>query len=180
MPTSSRARWLAAGLALFLLAAVAPAHGFSAQSPRLGSLATVDFCVRKAGPEKGTVRFVQGKARCGVAELKVRVLSALGSQVSSVDGGATYVRVEGISARAAGSPEAASATVACPDGFHVLSGGYRVDAGQPSPDNNPAEVSVTESRASSDSSWSVTAFADDDEGVGSWLVVVYATCASTG
>lgn len=187
-----RLRSIVCVVTAFFLLAVAAAYGSSAQSPQLGSLSTVNLCVRKAGPEKGTVRFVQKRSYCKAGELRVRVLgdgstqSALGLEASggapvaaprSAAASGGYVRIESISPVAVGSPETASATVTCPGGRRVLGGGYRVDAGEPAVGNNPAEVTVVESRATSDTTWSVIAFADDAEEVGPWSVSSYAICA---
>jgi hypothetical protein len=186
-----RLRSIVCVVTAFFLLAVAAAYGSSAQSPQLGSLSTVNLCVRKAGPEKGTVRFVQKRSYCKTGELRVRVLGdgstqeALGfggsgttpvaASKSSALGG--YVRIEATSPVAAGAPESASVTVTCPADRHVLGGGHRVDAGNPAVGNNPAEVVVVESRAASDATWSVTAFADDADEVGPWSVSAYAICA---
>jgi hypothetical protein len=182
----------AAGLALFMAIAAVSAYGSGVKSPQLGSISTVNLCVRRAGPEKGAVRFVERRAYCKASELRVRVLgegstqSALG--IAGVGASAAprpasgseirYLRTEAISPTASGTPETASATASCPAGTQVVSGGFRVDAGEPAVGNNPAEVVVTESRAVSDMSWTVTAFADDAEAVGPWSVAAYATCAS--
>jgi hypothetical protein len=186
-----RLRSIACALAGFLLLAGVAAYSSSAQSPQLGSLSTVNLCVRKAGPEKGTVRFVQKRLYCKAGELRVRVLGdgstqgALGlggsgttplaaAKSSALDG---YVRIEATSPPAAGTPESATTTVTCPADRHVLGGGHRVDAGTPAVANNPAEVVVVESRATSDATWAVTAFADDTDEVGPWSVSAYAICA---
>jgi hypothetical protein len=194
-----RARWLALALAGFLLLGAAAALTSSAQTSRMGSLSTISLCVRKAGPEKGAVRFVQGKQPCRAGELRVEVLSNPSTQdvIGFREGGAAspssltisrppasasagvsgYVRVEGISPEAAGTPETATATVSCPGEAEVLSGGYRVNADAPGPNNDPGEIAVTESRATTDSTWAVTAFAADAGGVGPWSVSAYAICA---
>lgn len=176
------------------VAAVA-AYGSSTSSPQLGSLATVNLCVRKAGPEKGTLRFVQNKSYCKAAELRVGVLGEASTQATlgidrggayaagsrSVPAGTTgYLRIEGSSPVADGTPESAGTTIACPAGRRVVGGGYRVDAGAPAVGNNPAEVVVTESRAISDATWSVTAFAQNADQVGPWTIAAYAICANVG
>jgi len=193
---ASRARsiWVAALAAFLALGAVA-AYSYAAQSPQLGSMSTVNLCVRKAGPEKGTVRFVEKRLYCKAYELRVRVLgegstqgalglSGAGSSATAVRSAPAaetrYVRIEAVSPTAAGAPETASAAVACPAGSRVVSGGYRVSAGAPSAASNPAEVVVTESRAISDTSWAATAFADDAEDVGPWSVAAHAICADVG
>lgn len=185
----------AAGLAVFMAVAAVAAYGSSTPGSQLGSLATVNLCVHKAGPDKGSVRFVQKKSYCKAAELRVGVLGeastqaalgidrggayAAGSRSAPAPAGATgYLRVEAGSPVADGTPESAAATVSCPAGRRVVGGGYRVDAGAPAVGNNPAEVVVTESRATSDATWSVTAFADDAEDVGPWSVVAHAICAN--
>lgn len=185
----------AAGLAAFMAVAAVAAYGSATPSPQLGSLATVNLCVRKAGPEKGVIRFVQKRSYCKAAELRVGVLGEASTQAAlgldrggaytagsrpAPTGATGYLRIEGASPLAAGVPETAGTTVACPAGGHVVGGGYRVDAGAPAVDNNPGEIVVTESRAISDTSWSVTAFADDVERVGPWSVVAYAICANVG
>jgi hypothetical protein len=188
-----RVRAIVALLAAFLLLGSIAAYASSAPSPQLGSLSTVNLCVRKAGPEKGDVRFVQKRSYCKPGELRVRVLgdgstqSALGlgetggpppvAAKPSAGGASGYLRVEAVSPDAAGVPESASASVTCPGGRRVLSGGYRVEAGEPAAGNNPAEIAVTESHATSDATWTVTAFADDAEDVGPWSVAAYAICA---
>jgi hypothetical protein len=183
----------AAFCAAFLAAAAVAAYGSAAQSPQLGSLSTVNLCVHRAGPEKGAVRFVEKRRYCKANELGVQVLGAGSSQAAlglsavgalpaasrAASPQTRYVRVEAVSSNAAGTPEAAAATVACPSGAVVLGGGFRVNAGEATATNNPAEVSVVESRASSDASWAVTAFADDAEQVGPWSVAAYAVCADT-
>jgi hypothetical protein len=191
----TRSVWAAAIAASLALGAVA-AYGWAAPSPQLGSLATVNLCARKAGPKKGDVRFVEKQRYCKANELRVGVLgegstqsalgfsgagaSATGPRSAPTAAPATgYVRVEGVSGLAVGTPETANASVACPGDSEVVGGGYRVEAGTPSAANNPAEVVVTESRASSDTIWSVTAFADDAEDVGPWSVAAYAICADT-
>ena len=182
----------AAALAAFLAASAVAAYSSAAQSPQLGSLSTVNLCVHRAGPEKGTIRFVEKRRYCRANELGVQVLGAGSTQaalglsgtgastaaVRSVSTAETrYLRVEAASPIAAGVPETASATVSCPGDARVVGGGYRVDAGDPSAASNPGEVAVTESGPSSDTAWTVTAFADDAEDVGPWLVAAYAVCA---
>ena len=183
---------IAAALALLMAIAAVAAYGSGVQSPQLGSMSTVNLCVRRAGPEKGTVRFVERRVYCRASELRVRVLGEGSTQGALGIAGAgassaprpapgaeiRYLRTEAISPTAAGTPETASATVSCPAGTQVVSGGYRVDAGEPAAGNNPAEVVVTESRAASDTSWAVTAFADDAGAVGPWSVAAYAICAA--
>lgn len=181
-----------AGLAACMALAAVAAYA-SAPSPQLGSMATVNLCVRKAGPEKGALRFVQKKGYCKPAELRVGVLgegstqAALGYDGAYAAGsraapaGATgYLRIEAGSPLAANLPETATATASCPAGRRVVGGGYRVDAGTPDPGSNPAEIVITESRAVSDTTWSVTAFADDPEDVGPWSVGVHAICVNAG
>lgn len=183
---------MAAGLALFMAIAAVAAYGSGVQSPQLGSMSTVNLCVRRAGPEKGTVRFVERRIYCKASELRVRVLGEGSTQgalgIASAGASAAprqtsgaeirYLRVEAISPTAAGTSETASATASCPGGTQVVSGGFRVGAGEPAAGNNPAEVVVTESRAVSDTSWTVTAFADDAGAVGPWSVAAHAICAS--
>jgi hypothetical protein len=138
---------------------------------------------------------VQKGSHCKVAELRVGVLGEASTQAAfgidrgdayaagsrSDSAGATgYLRIEGSSPVAAGSPESAGTTIACPAGRHVVGGGYRVDAGAPAVGNNPAEIVVTESRATSDATWSVTAFAQDADQVGPWTIAAYAICANVG
>lgn len=184
-----------AGLAGCMAIAAVAAYA-AGPTPQLGSMATVNLCVRKAGPQKGEVRFVQKKGYCRVAELRVGVLGEASSQAAlGYDRGAPaayvasrpgstgttgYLRVGADSPLATGTPESAGATVACPSGRRVVGGGYRVEAGAPGAGNNPAEIVVTESRAVSDTTWSVTAFADDAEDVGPWSIGVYAICADAG
>jgi hypothetical protein len=185
----------AAGLAVFMAVAAVAAYGSATPNPQLGSLATVNLCIHKAGPEKGAVRFVQKKSYCKAAELRVGVLGEASTQAAlgldrtgtyaagsrSVPAGATgYLRIESTSPSADGAPESAGTTAACPAGRYVVGGGYRVDAGPPAVGNNPAAVVVTESRVISDTTWSVTAFAGDAEQVGPWSVVAYAICANAG
>jgi hypothetical protein len=192
MPFSSRMRSIAAALAAFLVLAGVAAYSSSAQPAQLGSLATINLGVRKAGPEKGTVRFVQKKVYCGVGELRVQALGAGSTQAAlgiersgalaagskpAPAGVDEYRRIEATSPTASGAPETADTTVACPGSSRIVGGGYRVDVGDPAAGNNPAEVVVTESRAISDAVWSVTAFADDAEDVGAWSVAAYAICA---
>jgi hypothetical protein len=197
----SRVRWLALALGGFLVVAGVAAYGSSAQSSRLGTLSTIDLCIVKAGPEKGSVSFVQRKQRCKPGEMRVQVVSGsskqdvLGIAASSGSAGsmgprgvpgapgpagtpAEYVRIESASPIASGDPETASVTVTCPGEASVVSGGYEVEAGTPAAGNNPAEVVVTESRATSAGSWAVTAFAADATAVGPWSVTAHAICAA--
>jgi hypothetical protein len=186
----SRAAPIAIAAAVALAAGAA--YSSAVQSPQLGSMSSVNFCVRKAGPEKGAVRFVERRSYCRAYELRVKVLgegstqAALGlagagasvARQSSQPAEISYARVEAVSPPAAGAPETASATVACPGGAALTGGGFRVDAGRPSAANNPAEIVVTEDRPVAEASWSVTAFAADAEAVGPWSLAAYAICAS--
>lgn len=190
----SRIRLIVAALAAFLVLAAVAAYSSSAQPAQLGSLTTINLCVRKAGPEKGTVRFVQKRAYCKLGELQVQALGAGSTQGAlgiertgaaaaarpSPAGTTGYLRIEATSPQASGIPETVDTTVTCPGASRVVGGGYRVNAGEPAVGNNPAEVVVTESRATSDTTWSVTAFADDADQVGPWSVVAYAICANVG
>jgi hypothetical protein len=62
----------------------------------------------------------------------------------------------------------------------VVGGGYEVNAGSVTADNNPAEVAVTQNHATSDTAWTVSAVTDDKGEVGSWTVSAYAICAEVG
>jgi hypothetical protein len=201
----------------------------SANAAQKSSPATINLCITKSGPDKGSVRFVQEKLKCKSGELRVQVVSGSGQQgvlgiqessgepgpagpqgekgdqgLQGIQGpkgdrgdqglqgpqgevgpagpnGATgYLRLESTSANGSGSPEVASTTVTCTGGRKVVSGGYQVNAGAVSGSNNPAEVTVTQNRATSDTVWSVTAITDDRTEVGTWSVTAYAICANVG
>jgi hypothetical protein len=183
-------------LALTLVGCLTAAGLFAISTSAQGTQSTVNLCITKAGPDKGSVRFVQAKQKCKGGELRVQVVGstgeqgAFGAQESSDEAGppdlavpagvAGYVRVEGTSARGAGSgstPETASAAVSCPEGRNVVGGGYQVNAGPVIAGNNPAAVAVTQNRATSDTMWSVSAITDDKSDVGPWTVTAYAICA---
>jgi hypothetical protein len=55
-----------------------------------------------------------------------------------------------------------------------------VNAGAITGSSNPAEVTVTQSRATSDTVWSVSAVTDDKDDVASWTITAYAICANVG
>jgi hypothetical protein len=96
------------------------------------------------------------------------------------NGATGYLRLESTSANGTGNPEVASTTVTCTGGRKIVGGGYQVNAGSVSGSNNPAEVTVTQNRATSDTVWSVTAIADERNDVGTWSVTAYAICANVG
>jgi hypothetical protein len=99
------------------------------------------------------------------------------------NGATGYLRVETTSAPASGdggAPEIASATASCPGGRKVVGGGYEVDAGPAGEGNNPAEVAVTQDRATSDTAWSVSAVTGNKDDVGAWTISAYAICADVG
>lgn len=211
-------RWLAFAFVTCLSLIGPLAVSSSAQGAKQGSLATINLCITKSGPDKGRVRFVQTKQKCKGGELRVHLLSSPGPQgVLGIEGssgatgpagptgprgpkgergpqgiqgppgpnGATgYARVENTSANAVSGgpdlPETASASVSCTGGRKVVGGGYEVNAGAVGADNNPAEVTVTQSRATSDTAWSVSAATDDMDGVETWTITAYAICANVG
>jgi hypothetical protein len=68
-----------------------------------------------------------------------------------------------------------TATVDCPKGTAVLSGGYSINGVTV---GNVAEIAVIESSARSDTSWTVVAAEDNDVDVGSWSLKASAVCAN--
>jgi hypothetical protein len=70
------ARWLASGLAF--------AGTFAISSPALAAqghpTTTINLCITKSGPDKGSVRFIQEKLKCRSGELRVRVVGDSGQQ----------------------------------------------------------------------------------------------------
>lgn len=268
----------------------------SAQAAQKPSLSTINLCITKSGPDKGSIRFVATKLKCRGGELRVHIVSSAGKQgVLGIEGssgetgptgpagaqgakgdkgekgkegergdrgfqglqgpagtdgtdgrtvlsgpgapapsegadgdfyidtdtyeiygpklaggwtsgtslvgekgekgdqgnqgpagpnGATgYARVENTSANGSGSggnPETASTTATCTGGRKVIGGGVQVNAGPVSASNNPAEITVTQNRATSDTAWSVSGVTDDSGEVGAWSITAYAICANVG
>jgi hypothetical protein len=84
------------------------------------------------------------------------------------DGVSGYVRVTG-TASASNSNSPKTATVDCPAGLKVLGGGHTFTA-------NTGGLSVRDSRAADDDTWTVTAEEIDSVG-GNWTVQAHAVCA---
>lgn len=63
---------------LVLLAALPATPAFATQSP---PLATIDVCIKKVEPGKGSIRFVQARQRCGRAERSARVVTHSEEQI---------------------------------------------------------------------------------------------------
>jgi hypothetical protein len=76
---SRQNRLLTAALAVCLscpLFAGLLAQASSAQAASEGAQATIDICITRSGPDKGTVRFVYLKLDCRAGEQRVRLLSS--------------------------------------------------------------------------------------------------------
>ena len=85
-------RWLAFALVTCLAFAGLLAVSNSAKAAQKPSLTTIDLCITKSGPDKGSVRFVQAKLKCKSGELRVQVVSSdkqgvLGIQEGSGEAG---------------------------------------------------------------------------------------------
>jgi hypothetical protein len=142
-----RARWLALLVLGFVVCSGAVAFSSSAQTLGTLSSATVDLCITKAGPDKGTVRFVHAKQPCRAGEMHVQVVRS--SRTRGVWGSAEDSGSRGGS-DPVGRPGAISPTgadgAAAPQGFAGPDGatGYlRVESRSPNAGGDPETASTT-------------------------------------
>ncbi len=96
-----------------------------------------------------------------------------GIQGETGPAGATrYLRVSGtVSATDATAPK--TATVTCPEGRSVLSGGWNINMGS---GGDPAEINIIQSQATSNATWTIVADEDNTPGA-SWSIQATAVCA---
>ena len=74
--TSTRSRLAAVTLTACLTFVGPSAALSSAPAVEDGSLATIDICITRSGPDKGTIRFVHAKLDCRAGEQRVRLISS--------------------------------------------------------------------------------------------------------
>ena len=73
---SPRTRFTLAALAVCLAFVVVTATSSSARAEQEETLPTIDLCITRSGPDKGTVRFIYAKLACRLGEQRVRLVGS--------------------------------------------------------------------------------------------------------